>query len=221
MLILTSAGSTTKINVALANHTHDADATDHMLFKSTTGANITLKKIGAYSNTDYTFSLANHTHDVDNTDHMLFGSTTGANITLKKIGAYSNTNYTFSLANHTHTGLEVNYANLLQIVNTNATSGVVNAKYITYNAYGTSSTTSLSLALWSSGSGTSANTTDFMKFKSTTGANITLTKKGSVSDTDYTFSLANHTHSAYLSNADLNGKWYVNINGTKYYLKSP
>lgn len=221
-LVTTSAGSTTKINIALANHTHESvDTTDHMKFKSTTGANVTLTRLGATINTDYTFALANHTHDVDNTDHMLFGSTTGANITLKKIGAYSNTNYTFSLANHTHTGLEVNYANLLQIVNTNATSGVVNAKYITYNAYGTSSTTSLSLALWSSGSGTSANTTDFMKFKSTTGANITLTKKGSVSDTDYTFSLANHTHSAYLSNADLNGKWYVTINGTKYYLKSP
>ena len=221
-LVTTSVGSTTKINIALANHTHESvDTTDHMKFKSTAGANVTLTRLGATLNTDYTFALANHTHDVDNTDHMLFGSTTGANITLKKIGAYSNTNYTFSLANHTHSDLEVNYANLLQIVNTNATTGVVNAKYVSYTTYGTSSTVNLSLALWSSSSGTSANTTDFMKFKSTTGANITLTKKGSFSDTDYTFSLANHSHSAYLSDVDLNGKWYVTINGIKYYVKGP
>jgi hypothetical protein len=222
-LILTS-GTSTKINVALANHTHDTDIVDHMLFGSTTGTNITLKRIGAYSNTNYTFALANHTHagtEVNYTDLLKFKSTTGANITLTKIGAYSNTDYTFSLANHTHTGMEVNYANLLQVVNTNATTGVVNAKYVSYTTYGTSSTVSLSLALWSSNSGGTANTTDFMKFKSTLGANITLTKKGAVTDTDYTFSLANHTHSAYVSTGDLNGKWYVNINGTKYYLRSP
>lgn len=222
-LILTS-GTTTKINVALANHTHDTDIVDHMLFGSTVGTNITLKRIGAYSNTNYTFALANHTHDtaeVNYTDLLKYKSTTGANITLTKIGAYSNTDYTFSLANHTHTGMEVNYANLLQVVNTNATTGVVNAKYISYTTYGTSSTVSLSLALWSSNSGGGGSTVDFMKFSSTTGANITLTKIGSYSNTNYTFSLANHTHSSYVSTGDLNGKWYVNINGTKYYLRSP
>lgn len=222
-LILTS-GTTTKINVALANHTHDTDIVDHMLFGSTVGANITLKRIGAYSNTNYTFALANHTHDtaeVNYTDLLKYKSTTGANITLTKIGAYSNTDYTFSLANHTHTGMEVNYANLLQVVNTNATTGVVNAKYVSYTTYGTSSTVSLSLALWSSNSGGGGSTVDFMKFSSTTGANITLTKIGSYSNTNYTFSLANHTHSSYVSTGDLNGKWYVNINGTKYYLRSP
>lgn len=222
-LILTS-GTTTKINVALANHTHDTDIVDHMLFGSTSGTNITLKRIGAYSNTNYTFALANHTHagaEVNYTDLLKYKSTTGANITLTKIGAYSNTDYTFSLANHTHTGMEVNYANLLQVVNTNATTGVVNAKYVSYTTYGTSSTVSLSLALWSSNSGGGGSTVDFMKFSSTTGANITLTKIGSYSNTNYTFSLANHTHSSYVSTGDLNGKWYVNINGTKYYLRSP
>ena len=222
-LILTS-GTTTKINVALANHTHDTDIVDHMLFGSTVGTNITLKRIGAYSNTNYTFALANHTHDtaeVNYTDLLKYKSTTGANITLTKIGAYSNTDYTFSLANHTHSGMEVNYANLLQVVNTNATTGVVNAKYVSYTTYGTSSTVSLSLALWSSNSGGGGSTVDFMKFSSTTGANITLTKIGSYSNTNYTFSLANHTHSSYVSTGDLNGKWYVNINGTKYYLRSP
>ena len=228
-LILTSVGSTTKINVALANHTHESDIANHMLFNSTTGANITLTRVrtGSYANVNYEFSLANHTHsgyaasDHNHTDYFKFKSTTGANITLTRFGSLVNTDYTFSLANHTHTGMEVNYANLLQVVNTNATTGVVNAKYVSYTTYGTSSTVSLSLALWSSNSGGTANTTDFMKFKSTTGANITLTKKGSVTDTDYTFSLANHTHSAYVSTGDLNGKWYVNINGTKYYLRSP
>ena len=117
--------------------------------------------------------------------------------------------------------MEVNYANLLQVVNTNATTGVVNAKYVSYTTYGTSSTVSLSLALWSSNSGGGGSTVDFMKFSSTTGANITLTKIGSYSNTNYTFSLANHTHSSYVSTGDLNGKWYVNINGTKYYLRSP
>lgn len=222
-LILTS-GTTTKINVALANHTHDTDIVDHMLFGSTSGTNITLKRIGAYSNTNYTFALANHTHagaEVNYTDLLKYKSTTGANITLTKIGAYSNTDYTFSLANHTHSGMEVNYANLLQVVNKNDTTGVVNAKYVTYSAYGTSSTTTLSLALWSSNSGGGGSTVDFMKFNSTTGANITLTKIGSYSNTNYTFSLANHTHSSYVSTGDLNGKWYVNINGTKYYLRSP
>ena len=221
-LILTS-GTTTKINVALANHSHEADI-DRMLFVSTTGANITLKRIGQYSNTNYTFALANHTHpdaEVNYTDLFKFKSTTGANITLTRIGAYSNTDYTFSLANHTHPGTEVNYANLLQVVNTNATTGVVNAKYVSYTTYGTSSTVSLSLALWSSNSGGGGSTVDFMKFSSTTGANITLTKIGSYSNTNYTFSLANHTHSSYVSTGDLNGKWYVNINGTKYYLRSP
>ncbi len=222
-LILTS-GTTTKINVALANHTHDTDIVDHMLFGSTSGTNITLKRIGAYSNTNYTFALANHTHDtaeVNYTDLFKFKSTTGANITLTRIGAYTNTDYAFSLANHTHSGMEVNYANLLQVVNKNDTTGVVNAKYVTYSAYGTSSTTTLSLALWSSNSGGGGSTVDFMKFNSTTGANITLTKIGSYSNTNYTFSLANHTHSSYVSTGDLNGKWYVNINGTKYYLRSP
>ena len=222
-LILTS-GTTTKINVALANHTHDTDIVDHMLFGSTSGTNITLKRIGAYSNTNYTFALANHTHagaEVNYTDLLKYKSTTGANITLTKIGAYSNTDYTFSLANHTHSGMEVNYANLLQVVNKNDATGVVNAKYVTYSAYGTSSTTTLSLALWSSNSGGGGSTVDFMKFNSTTGANITLTKIGSYSNTNYTFSLANHTHSSYVSTGDLNGKWYVNINGTKYYLRSP
>ena len=222
-LILTS-GTTTKINVALANHTHDTDIVDHMLFGSTSGTNITLKRIGAYSNTNYTFALANHTHDtaeVNYTDLFKFKSTTGANITLTRIGAYTNTDYAFSLANHTHSGMEVNYANLLQVVNKNDTTGVVNAKYVTYTAYGTSSTTTLSLALWSSNSGGTGSTVDFMKFNSTTGANITLTRIGSYSNTNYTFSLANHTHSSYVSTGDLNGKWYVNINGTKYYLRSP
>lgn len=222
-LILTS-GTTTKINVALANHTHDTDIVDHMLFGSTTGTNITLKRIGAYSNTNYTFALANHTHsgaEVNYTDLFKFKSTTGANITLTRIGAYTNTDYSFSLANHTHSGMEVNYANLLQVVNKNDTTGVVNAKYVTYSAYGTSSTTTLSLALWSSNSGGGGSTVDFMKFNSTAGANITLTKIGSYSNTNYTFSLANHTHSSYVSTGDLNGKWYVNINGTKYYLRSP
>ena len=231
---LTRLGATTNTDYtfSLANHTHtgyistadlskyisSSDLSGYLVYSSTSGSKLILT---SGTTTKINVALANHTHDTDIVDHMLFGSTVGTNITLKRIGAYSNTDYTFSLANHTHTGMEVNYANLLQVVNTNATTGVVNAKYVSYTTYGTSSTVSLSLALWSSNSGGGGSTVDFMKFSSTTGANITLTKIGSYSNANYTFSLANHTHSSYVSTGDLNGKWYVNINGTKYYLRSP
>ena len=141
-------------------------------------------------------------------------SKAGANITLTLLGQYANTDYTFSLANHTHDNVTVNYAGLMKFVNVNATSAVLNIGYVSYNAYGTSSQTNYSVAL--------ANHTHNDSWLSWNSNNTTYKyitfKQGS---TFYYVAQSDHTHSAYLSNADLNGKWYVNINGTKYYLRSP